>query len=131
MTESVQGPERLAALLSACPFVRSSQWRGTAEWLLAHGVSLPDSGDAPRLGGVEALMQAKVAPGLDAAAGHFPSASDGLRERDFADAWDAYSAYLQKLEVDRPDGASLTVSAFLWRWFVDRAALGSAPRGTA
>jgi len=50
MTESVQGPERLAALIG--------EWEGRkppdtvdrdmAKWLLAHGLSLPDSGDALR-----------------------------------------------------------------------------------
>jgi hypothetical protein len=46
MTESVQGPERLAALLdelSRVPPYRTNQEK--AEWLLAHGVSLPDSGE--------------------------------------------------------------------------------------
>jgi hypothetical protein len=70
MTDSVQGPERLAALLRTHPMfgpieddtasptqrgrdeIDSAQRRqradGLAEWLLARGVSLPDSGDAPR-----------------------------------------------------------------------------------
>ena len=60
MTESVQGPERLAALL----LERYGNWYGAdpsdqqavdgarddAAWLLARGVSLPDSGDAPPKG---------------------------------------------------------------------------------
>ena len=46
---AVQGPERLAALLrEAANGEAQASWAKMAEWLLAHGVSLPDSGDAPR-----------------------------------------------------------------------------------
>ena len=59
MTESVQGPERLAALLyQGASGEAQVSWMEMAKFLLAHGVSLPDSGDAPRAEPSEAAIEA-------------------------------------------------------------------------
>jgi len=137
--------------------------------LLAHGVPLPDAGDAPRaaqmdaarpvtsdrgfdsskdptssprvtsngesaprLGGVEALMQAKVAPALDAAAQHFPaSAPDGLRAA--AQEYMDETGHARHCKAVRGPGAETWIdeSKGCDCGLVKlRAALGSAPRGT-
>jgi hypothetical protein len=34
-------------------------------------------------------------------------------------AWDEYVVYLKRLEIERPEGASLTAPEFLWRYLLN------------
>ncbi len=59
--ESLQGPERLAALLDEMFNLEDDMTtRDEAAWLLARGVSLPDSGDAPRALDLDAIEAAFI-----------------------------------------------------------------------
>ena len=130
MTESVQGPERLAAMLdelSRVPPYRTNQEK--AEWLLAHGVLLPDSGDAPRLERCAACgVRHQGAPCAPLPGSIF--APDGLRARleRVADAALGFVIAESAVGESAPQYDALVKAVHLLG--IARAALGSAPRGT-